>query len=122
MKTLVTLPEDPRAEVCYLLHFDAPIGKHNTQHYSGKSKRLPKRLAKHEQNPDVDLLQEFKRRGISFTLVRLWDGYTEREQEIKRSHRPWQYCPLCAEERRQERNRKERERYAAKKAAKAEVK
>lgn len=118
MKTLVLLPEDPNKEVCYLLHFDAPIGKRNVQHYSGKSKRLPKRLRKHEENPDVDLLQEFKRRGIGFTVVRLWDGYTEKEQEIKRCHRPWVFCPLCAEEKRQERNRKERERRAARKAAK----
>lgn len=86
-------------KVCYLLHFDSILFKSTrVRHYLGTSKVFRYRMKKHATDPDAKVLQVAKALGIKFTVVALWDGYYEKEKELKRRRQHSHYCPICRAE------------------------
>ena len=85
----------------YLLHFDQPIapGRHSCQHYIGSADDLDARLRKHQHSPDARLLQVAKQRGISFDVVRTWQGDRQLERKLKNQKQAPMLCPICRNER-----------------------
>ena len=77
----------------YLLHFDEPY-KH-ARHYLGYAEDLEARLAQHRAGQAARLTQVIKEAGITFTLVRTWEGGRDLERQLKRWHDSPALCPLC---------------------------
>ncbi len=86
----------------YLLHFAAPISPaHTAQHYMGYARDIPARLADHAAGRGARLTQVALERGISWELVRTWEGETRTdERRHKRGAHGARLCPLCRQERR----------------------
>jgi hypothetical protein len=84
-----------KVEGCYLLHFDSPLS--HARHYIGWSWNIDQRVEHHAMHPDrPHMLRELKKAGISFTLVRIWPGYTrDQERLLKNRHEGPKFCPLC---------------------------
>jgi hypothetical protein len=80
----------------YLLHFDAPIGNdnHKCQHYLGWTNDLNQRIAKHERGKGAKLTRWAMNHGISFQVVRLWEGEYPEEKRLKAIHGN-RLCPIC---------------------------
>ncbi len=77
----------------YLLHFDEPY-KH-ARHYLGYAEDLAARLTQHRAGSGARLTQVIKEAGITFTLVRTWEGGRDLERHLKRWHDSPALCPLC---------------------------
>jgi hypothetical protein len=79
----------------YLLHFDEPY-KH-AAHYLGYVKKdIDQRLESHTNNPDVRLLQVIKEAGIGFSLARVWNNVSRKEERrLKNTGGMSRYCPIC---------------------------
>lgn len=90
----------------YLLHFERPY-KH-ARHYLGYTRRetVDERLERHRSKRGARLLKVIIEAGISFELVRTWEGTRKDERRMK-GRRSRVYCPICRpeylEKRRQER-------------------
>jgi hypothetical protein len=76
----------------YKLHFWPPY-KH-AAHYSGKSDRLPERLADHALGRGARLPQVQVRAGGSWVIGMIAPGGTKRERQIK-GHDAGRYCDVC---------------------------
>lgn len=87
--------------VVYLLHFERPISDHSTcQHYIGTANNLEARIKHHRQGTSkARLLEVAKERGISFDVVRTWEGDRTLERRLKNYHKSRQLCPVCEKER-----------------------
>jgi predicted GIY-YIG superfamily endonuclease len=82
--------------VVYLLHFDSKISdKHTTQHYTGWTKYLAGRVAKHLAGRGARLTQVARERGIGFVVARTWPGDRTFERKIKNRHEGPTLCPIC---------------------------
>jgi predicted GIY-YIG superfamily endonuclease len=80
----------------YLLHFDRPISdRHTTIHYMGFAEDLDHRLAEHAAGRGARLTQVALERGISWTLVRTWDGGRNLERKLKNQKNAPRKCPVC---------------------------
>lgn len=82
----------------YLLHFDSPISDHHTcQHYIGFANNIEARIAHHHNGTSgARLLEVAKQRGISFTVVRVWEkGDKKFERKLKNRHDAPRLCPIC---------------------------
>ena len=108
---------------CYLLHFSRPISEtHTCQHYLGWSEDLGKRLAAHKAGKGSNLTAVAKRLGITYRVVRVWEGVTrDFERKLKNRKNAPGLCPVCVGRKaaKKARNAKRRADYAAAKAAKA---
>lgn len=81
----------------YLLHFDRLIapGLHTARHYLGWAEDLDRRIAEHEAGTGARLCQVAKERGISFEVVRTWEGSRQLERQLKERHEGPRLCPIC---------------------------
>ncbi len=80
----------------YLLHFSEPISpNHPCQHYLGWTIDLKHRLSLHKRGLGSRLCRVAKERGITWELVRTWEGDKSLETRLKRSHNSPKYCPIC---------------------------
>lgn len=77
----------------YLLHFDTPY--HHARHYLGSTDDLNARLDAHRQGHGARLLAVVKAAGISWQLVRTWEGGRDLERRLKRQHHGPRLCPIC---------------------------
>ena len=76
----------------YLLHFSEPF-KH-ARHYLGWSRNLEARLEHHEAGSGANLLRHVAAAGITWELVRTWEGDRNEERRLKK-HSSTRYCPIC---------------------------
>lgn len=79
--------------VIYLLHFDRPY--RHASHYTGWTRNLDHRLAKHAAGRGARLLAVIADAGIGFTLARTWPGPRSRERALKNQGGASRRCPLC---------------------------
>ena len=88
--------------VVFLLHFDrlyvpypgAPI-RNCAGHYTGWTRDLATRLARHATGGGARLLAVVYQDGISWQLARVCPGPRERERQLKRQGGASRRCPLC---------------------------
>ena len=89
----------------YLIHLARPY--HHARHYLGCTHDLSQRLLLHRTGKGAKLLRAVCRAGIAFEVVRTWEGYREKEQELKAQKNAPRYCPVCLQVQAQRRlNRK----------------
>ena len=82
----------------YLLHFDRPISRrHTCQHYMGWCTDLTARIWQHWLGRGSRLTRVARRRGIGFTVARVWRGSRELELKLKARHESPRLCPICRE-------------------------
>src|SRR5262245_12167770 len=67
----------PQFNVCYLLHFDRPLGnaenpRGQAQHYLGYADRLDRRALEHLRGHGAKITQALHARGIGFVIARTW--------------------------------------------------
>lgn len=90
----------PTTGTVYLLHFSARIStRHTTQHYLGWAAVLDNRLAEHARGQGARLTAVAHERGITFDLVRTWEGDRNLERRLKNWHSHRALCPLCTRSR-----------------------
>jgi len=86
------------APVTYLIHLERKLGSANPRgtagHYVGKTRNLANRLETHRAGKGARMLAAAVERGISFDVVRTWDGDVERQ--IKRQRNAPRLCPRCS--------------------------
>lgn len=88
-------------EVVYLIHLDSPYPRDprgSVRHYLGTTTNLESRLNDHRIGRGSPLLRAVTRKGIPFSVVRLWTGGRELERSLKRQNNAARYCPVCREE------------------------
>jgi hypothetical protein len=85
--------------VCYLLHFDRPIGSDNprgrAQHYLGYADRLDRRALQHLTGRGAKITQALVAHGIGFQIARTWPGSRSFERKLKRRKEAPRLCPIC---------------------------
>ena len=85
----------------YLLHAHEPIERSNgykVQHYVGSTTNIDKRIKEHRRKKKLGgaaLMREFNRRGIEWSLAKLWKANRDFEKRLKQSGHYERYCPLC---------------------------
>lgn len=81
--------EVPARAGCYLLHFHELVG--HAGHYLGWAEDMERRVGEHRRGVSGAVLPTMAyRKGIGFTVVRIWPGATLRDEIILKgkSHRP----------------------------------
>ncbi|HWC41615.1 MAG TPA: hypothetical protein VHK02_06490 [Actinomycetota bacterium] len=86
--------------ICYLLHFDRPIGDLSNprgfaSHYTGWTLDLAARLQQHAAGRGARLMEVVADAGIGWQLARIWPGTRTRERSLKRSGGAARRCPVC---------------------------
>jgi hypothetical protein len=89
----------PQFSVCYLLHFDAPLGnpgnpRGRAQHYLGYADRLDRRALEHLTGRGAKITQALFARGIGFVIARTWPGSRSFEKKLKRQKMGPRLCPI----------------------------
>lgn len=81
--------------VIYLLHFSEPF--RHAAHYLGwaGAERLEQRLEHHGRGTGANLLRHVRAAGITWTLVRTWEGTRQRERALKLQGGHSRKCPVC---------------------------
>lgn len=77
----------------YLLHFSKPF-KH-AKHYLGFTFNLDKRLKDHGNGQGARLIEIILQNGLSFELVRTWEGDRNFERKLKKRKNSPALCPIC---------------------------
>jgi hypothetical protein len=90
----------PQFNVCYLLHFDQPIGnpqnrRAQAQHYLGHADRLDRRALQHLTGRGAKITQALVARGIGFQIARTWPGSRSFERKLKNRKNARKLCPIC---------------------------
>lgn len=81
--------------VCYLIHFDRPVGGSKAQHYLGFSTDLQRRIAQHRASEGSAITARANALGIGWRVVRVWrDADLDAEQALK-AMLPKNLCPYC---------------------------
>lgn len=86
----------PGPLVCYLLHFEAPVGR--AQHYLGSTfeSHLAKRLRSHGKGRGARLTRAAIEGGSRLALAALWAVPSrEEEMRLKRSGHIKKRCAIC---------------------------
>jgi predicted GIY-YIG superfamily endonuclease len=94
-ETVKNTAQGPQGTI-YLLHFDRPLG--HARHYTGWTRDLVRRLARHGRGQGARLLQVAHERGIKWTLAATWAGTRADERKKKDSGSARRYCPICLSE------------------------
>jgi len=81
--------------IVYLCHFSRAL--HHAQHYLGYSDDADRRELRHRAGNGARLLQVIKEHGITFEIVRTWDGDRALERKLKRQKNGRRLCPVCNE-------------------------
>ena len=84
----------------YLIHFDKPLGdlanpRGLAQHYLGFTDDLDARMEAHANGNGSRIMEVVSNAGISWQLVRTWDGDRSLERKLKRQHNAPRLCPVC---------------------------
>lgn len=79
----------------YLLHFSEPF-KH-AKHYMGWARDLPNRVHEHLSGKGSSLTRAAHAAGVTFTLVRTWEGDRTEERRLKNHNGLSRHCPQCVE-------------------------
>ena len=81
----------------YLIHFDTPL--HHARHYLGWCNEggLERRLARHRAGNGSKLMRAIKEHGITWKVVRTWEGDRNLERKLHNIHGS-RLCPVCREE------------------------
>lgn len=85
---------DNYQNVCYLIHFDEPIG--NSQHYLGYASDLRVRIAQHRSGKAAKLTTIAKSRGISWRVVRVWGNADVSAEKYLKGLGASNLCPHCS--------------------------
>lgn len=83
----------------YLIHFDEPLA--HAQHYIGYAEDINERLNAHRVGRGARLLAACNAVGISYRIVRIWNGPgADRnfERRLKRRKNARRLCPTCRKE------------------------
>ncbi len=84
---------DNYQNVCYLIHFDEPVG--GKSHYLGFAPDLSARIAKHRASEGAAMTRRANARGISWRVVRVWRD-SDRDAEVAlKAMIPKNLCPHC---------------------------
>jgi predicted GIY-YIG superfamily endonuclease len=78
----------------YLLHLDKPL--RHARHYVGLADDLAARLERHASGQGARMLAVCVERGISWQLVRTWEGGRKFERQLKNRKEAPKLCPVCA--------------------------
>ena len=81
----------------YLIHLARPY--HHARHYLGYTSNLTNRLAQHRSGTGAKLLKAVRKAGISFEVVRTWEGYATLEKQLKARKNAPKLCPVCIQQR-----------------------
>ncbi len=87
---------DEYKNVCYLIHFDEPIG--NAKHYLGFAPDLQNRMVKHRSNKGAKLTAIANNKGITYRVVRIWkvpEPFYKAEKYLKGLGAA-DLCPHCS--------------------------
>jgi len=82
----------------YLLHFSQKLC--HAGHYLGYTENLEERLETHRKGKGARLLQVITEQGISFELVRTWEGDRKLERKLKKQKKATKLCPICSAQKR----------------------
>lgn len=77
----------------YLIHFDRPYKQ--AKHYTGSTRDLDARLARHRAGDGARLLQVLNQNGIGYQVVRTWEGGRDIERKVKAMKNAPHLCPVC---------------------------
>jgi len=86
---------DDYRNVCYLIHFDKPVGNSKAQHYLGFAKSLPERIAKHRASKGSAITARANKLGIGWRVVRVWRNADADAEVALKSMLPKNLCPHC---------------------------
>jgi predicted GIY-YIG superfamily endonuclease len=86
---------DDYQNVCYLIHFDEPVGKSHAQHYLGFAKDLRKRIEQHRTDRGAALIRSANARGIGWRVVRVWRNADADAEIALKKMIPKNLCPHC---------------------------
>jgi predicted GIY-YIG superfamily endonuclease len=86
--------------VTYLIHLDQRLGSDHSRggcrHYIGTTTNLDRRLVTHRAGLGARVLAAANERGITYDVVRTWDGGREIEKRLKAHHNAPKLCPRCS--------------------------
>ncbi len=87
----------------YLIHFDSPLGdldnpRGQARHYLGSTDNLESRLEAHREGNGAAIMAAVGKAGITWRLVRVWEGGRGLERQLKNQHNSPRLCPVCREE------------------------
>jgi hypothetical protein len=93
-----SLPQDVplSGNKVYLIHFDKPLC--HARHYLGFSEDLPGRIQKHRNGQSAAFMKAISKQGISWHVLRIWDGDRTFERMLKDQHNASHLCPTCIQE------------------------
>jgi len=77
----------------YLLHLDTPL--RHAKHYVGLADDLAARLERHASGQGARMLAVCVERGITWQLVRTWEGGRKFERQLKNRKDAPRLCPIC---------------------------
>lgn len=77
----------------YLIHFDAPFG--HAMHYLGWASDLNRRLGHHRRGTGANLMRHVGAAGITWSVVRTWQGDRNLERRLKNRGGHARICPTC---------------------------
>jgi len=76
-----------------LLHLDKPL--RHARHYVGLADDLDARLERHASGNGARMLAVCRERGITWQLVRTWQGDRNFERRLKNRRETPRLCPVC---------------------------
>lgn len=83
--------------VIYLIHFDEPVA--HAQHYLGYTDDLEARIKCHQKGHGARLIAHLVATGVSWRVVRTWEGERALERALKNLKKARVLCPCCNPER-----------------------
>lgn len=85
---------DDYTNVCYLIHFDEPIG--NSRHYLGYASDLRRRISQHRAGGAAKLTTIANNKGISWRVVRVWGNADTDAEKYLKGLGASNLCPRCS--------------------------
>lgn len=84
----------------YLIHFDKPLGdlaniRGQAQHYLGYTDDLEARLERHREGNGSAIMAAVVKSGITWHVVRTWEGDRTLERKLKQRKNSPKLCPIC---------------------------
>jgi predicted GIY-YIG superfamily endonuclease len=80
----------------YLIHIHGRVHPdHPCRHYLGWAQDLDSRIQEHQAGTGARLLAVANERGLSWEVVRTWEGGRSLEKDLKRQKNSPRFCPIC---------------------------
>ena len=90
---VVTSDMTSKIGIIYLICFDKPY--HHARHYLGFTTDLQKRIDKHMSGEGSKLLRAVTEAGITWSVVKTWEGDRNFERSLKNKKNTPKLCPRC---------------------------